>query len=132
MEQNMFFGASKIIFENAKVLRKNMTHAESILWAHLKTKPNGLKFRRQHPLGNYIADFYCHKLKLVIEVDGSIHDSAEVKLNDEVRQKLIEEDGLTVIRFKNDKILNDITNVLKALNTKCNELASAGTNKVSL
>ena len=54
----MFFGASRIIFENAKSLRKNMTHAESILWAHLKTKPNGFKFRRQHPLGLYIADFF--------------------------------------------------------------------------
>ncbi len=83
MEENMFFGASKIIFENAKELRKNMTHAEKILWNHLKVKPNGYKFRRQHPLGIYIADFYCHKLKLVIEIDGSIHDNDEVKLNDE-------------------------------------------------
>jgi cyclase len=121
MEQNIFFGASKIIFENAKELRKNMTHAERILWGYLKTKPNGFKFRRQHPLGIYIADFYCHKLKLVLEVDGSVHDNEEVKQNDEVRQKLIEEDGLTVMRFKNQEILNDIQNVLKQLEQKCNE-----------
>ena len=118
MEENMFFGASKIIFENAKELRKNMTHAEKILWNHLKVKPNGYKFRRQHPLGIYIADFYCHKLKLVIEIDGSIHDNDEVKLNDEERQKLIEEDGLTVMRFKNAEILNDIANVLKVIRAK--------------
>ena len=118
MEQGMFFGASKIIFENAKELRKNMTEAERVLWGYLKVKPNGYKFRRQHPLGIYIADFYCHKLKLVIEVDGSIHDREEMKLNDAIRQKLIEEDGLTVIRFKNAEILNDIVTVLKVIHAK--------------
>ena len=120
----MFLGASNLIFENAKLLRKNMTHAESILWAHLKTKPNGFKFRRQHPLGIYIADFYCHKLKLVIELDGSIHDNEEVKLNDEIRQKFIEEDGILVMRFKNEEILKDIQNVLRIVLEKCNELVS--------
>ncbi len=123
MKRKMFFGASNLIFENAKELRKNMTHAESILWGYLKVKPNGFKFRRQHPLGIYIADFYCHKLKLVIELDGSVHDTEEVKQNDEIRQKLIEEDGLTVIRFTNLQILNGIENVLKAINTRCSELA---------
>ena len=130
MEENMFYGASKIIFENAKELRKNMTNAEKILWNYLKVKPNGYKFRRQHPLRVYIADFYCHKLKLVIELDGSIHDNEEVKLNDEIRQKLIEEDGLTVMRFKNEEILKSIENVLKGVLEKCNELALAVTNKV--
>ncbi|HEY8690100.1 MAG TPA: DUF559 domain-containing protein [Chitinophagaceae bacterium] len=124
MEENMFFGASKIIFENAKDLRKNMTDAEKILWGYLKAKPNGYKFRRQHPLGIYIADFYCHKLKLVIELDGSIHDNEEVKLNDEIRQKFIEEDGILVMRFKNEEILKDIQNVLRIVLEKCNELVS--------
>ncbi len=101
-----------------------MTDAENVLWGYLKAKPNGYKFRRQHPLGIYIADFYCHKLKLVIELDGSIHDNEEVKQNDAIRQKLIEEDGLTVIRFTNVQILNGIGYVLKAIDTKCNELAS--------
>ena len=132
MKKKMFFGASKIIFENAKHLRKNMTHAESILWVHLKTKPNGYKFRRQHPLGIYIADFYCHKLKLVIELDGSIHKNKEVKQNDEIRQKLIEEDGLIVIRFTNTQIQKDIQNVLKIIAIKCNKPAPELTIKVSL
>lgn len=118
----MFFGASHLIFENAKVLRKNMTDAEKILWGYLKAKPNGIKFRRQHPMGIYIVDFYCHKLKLVIELDGSIHDDAQTKLNDEVRQKFIEEDEITVIRFKNEEILNDIKNVLNVIEEKCSEL----------
>lgn len=74
-------------------------------------------------MGIYIADFYCHKLKLVIELDGSIHDNEEIKLNDEIRQKLIEEDGLTVIRFKNDEILNNIQNVLKVIHAKFLEVS---------
>ena len=118
----MFFGASKIIFENAKVLRKNMTDAEKILWGYLKAKPNGFKFRRQHPLGIYIADFYCHKLKLVIELDGSIHDNDDVKQNDAIRQKLIEEDGITVLRFTNKEVMSNIQNVLTLIEIKCKEL----------
>jgi cyclase len=79
MKQTMFLGADRLIFENAKELRKNLTHSELLLWGYLKQKPFGYKFRRQHPLGIYIADFYCHALKLVIEVDGSIHHLDEVK-----------------------------------------------------
>jgi imidazole glycerol-phosphate synthase subunit HisF len=82
----MFEGASHLIFENAKQLRNNMTAPEMALWLHLRNGVNGLKFRRQHPIGIYIADFYCHKVKLIIEVDGSIHNKQEVKENDEFRQ----------------------------------------------
>jgi cyclase len=126
MEDNMFLGASRFIFENAKSLRKNMTDAEKILWGYLKAKPNGYKFRRQHPLGIYIADFYCHKLKLVIEINGSIHNNEDVKQNDAIRQKLIEEDGLTVIRFRNEEVINNIPNILKQLEQKYNEFESKG------
>ena len=66
----MFEGASHLIFANAKLLRKNMTAAETVLWMYLKAGINDCKFRRQHPIGIYIADFYCHKAKLGIEVDG--------------------------------------------------------------
>ena len=59
----MFEGASHIIFENAKQLRKNMTDTEKFLWSYLKKGINGLKIRRQHPIGQYIADFYCHEVK---------------------------------------------------------------------
>ena len=99
---------------------------QSILWGYLKAKPNGFKFRRQHPLGIYIADFYCHKLKLVIELDGSVHDNEEVKKNDALRQKLIEEDGLNVIRFTNKEVMNNIQNVLALLEQKYNEQSSKG------
>jgi cyclase len=82
MKQTMFYGASKIIFERAKALRNNVTAEEMVLWEYLRTNPFGYKFRRQHPLGIFIADFYCHKLKLVIELDGSIHNLKEVRLHD--------------------------------------------------
>ena len=75
----MFNEANPLVFELAKELRRNMTDAEMVLWGYLKAGINGLKFRRQHPIGIYIADFYCHKLKLIIEVDGNIHDKKEIK-----------------------------------------------------
>jgi cyclase len=111
----MFFGASNLIFEKAKILRKNMTGAEKILWFYLKQNVLGFKFRRQHPLGIYIADFYCHKAKLVIEIDGSVHDPEEIKDYDKERQRSLEEDGLKVIRFKNDEIHNNIQAVVNTI-----------------
>ena len=100
----MHAGAIKPLYQRARELRNNATHAESILWTYLKGKPLGYKFRRQHPFSIYILDFYCHPLKLVIEVDGSIHNYSDVKLNDEQRQATLQNDGLTVLRFQNDEI----------------------------
>ncbi|MES1220348.1 MAG: DUF559 domain-containing protein [Bacteroidota bacterium] len=111
----MFDGANHLIFEMAKSLRKNMTDAEKILWFHLKENFEGFKFRRQHPLGIYIADFYCHKAKLIIELDGNIHDNTEVKINDEIRQRNIEEGGITVVRFKNEEIFKNLEKVLQEI-----------------
>jgi len=85
-KNGMFNEANPFVFELAKDLRRNMTDAETILWQHLKSGINELKFGRQHPIGIYVADFYCHKLKLIIEVDGSIHDKEEVKEYDEKRE----------------------------------------------
>src|SRR5215213_1742373 len=99
MNSNMFAGADKFLFARASELRKKQTFAEELLWQYLKTKPFGFKFRRQHAYGSYILDFYCHKLKLIIEVDGSIHNEDEIKKNDEIRQKHLEEDKLLVLRF---------------------------------
>ncbi len=97
----MFEGASHLLFEKAKELRKRMTDAETVLWMHIKAGVNGCKFRRQHPIGLYIADFYCHKLKLVIEIDGAVHDHPEVIEADKIRQLDLENWGYTVIRFSN-------------------------------
>ena len=108
----MFFGAKQSTFQKADELRENMTQAELTLWWFLKTKPLGVKFRRQHPIGSYIADFYSHKLKLVIEVDGGIHLNKEVAQNDIARQINIESEGIRILRFTNDEIEKDIKAVI--------------------
>ncbi|MEO6330871.1 MAG: DUF559 domain-containing protein [Ginsengibacter sp.] len=83
----MFEGANHLVFGFAKQLRKNMTDAEKVLWMHLKSGIQNFKFRRQHPIGLYVADFFCHKLKLIIEIDGSIHDLEQIKSDDKEREK---------------------------------------------
>lgn len=76
----MFYNAKPHIFEKAKLLRENMTIPEQILWQQLKGKKMlNLRFRPQHPVDRFIADFYCHPIKLVIEVDGGIHKSKRSK-----------------------------------------------------
>ena len=113
----MFLGASNLIFGNAKELRKNLTHSEMILWGYLRTKPFGHKFRRQHPLGIYIADFFCHSLNPFIEVDGDIHLDAYVKANDEQRQIILESDGLRILRFRNEEINRGLETVILRTDT---------------
>jgi cyclase len=115
-EPNMFYGASNIIFENAKRLRNNVTEAECLLWQVISNKKLGVKFRRQHPISNYIADFYCHEAKLIIELDGSIHDIEEIKLNDKIRQENLENLGIKVIRFKNSELYHNLNQVLNKIN----------------
>jgi len=115
MKQDMFFGAVKTVFENARALRKNMTEAEKLLWFHLKKSPLGFKFRRQHPLDSFVADFYCHKAKLVIELDGSIHNLEDIKEYDGYRQRIIEEFGLTVLRFTNKQTFSNPKEILEII-----------------
>src|SRR4030095_11461003 len=105
MKENMFYGASHLIFKRAEELRNSMTAVEEILWKHIHINEWKLKFRRQHPIWNYVVDFYCHGIKLVIELDGGIHDSEDVKKYDAEREKHLMEMGLTVLRFKNEEIL---------------------------
>jgi very-short-patch-repair endonuclease len=119
---NIHEGASHLVFELAKELRRNMTDAERKLWEHLKKYVSGHKFRRQHPLKNYIADFYCHKLKLIIEADGGIHKKKEVKEYDETRQKDLESWGYTVIRFANEEIFNEEEKVMRMIDAVIQKL----------
>ncbi len=111
----MFHKASPLIFERATALRARMTGAENTLWEHLNKKKLGVKFRRQHPLANYIVDFYCHKLKLVVEVDGGIHEQEEIKMRDKEREGYLKGLGLTIIRFTNNEVLYQINEVLKKI-----------------
>ena len=103
--------------EYSRNLRNVGTKAEACLWKFvLKAgKLRGCKFRRQRPLLNYIADFMCPELMLIIEVDGISHWDEDVVKNDEIRQKELEKVGFQVIRFNDEDVLNDIENVERVL-----------------
>jgi very-short-patch-repair endonuclease len=113
IEYPMYFGATPNIFKKAKELRKDETKAEKILWNKLnKNQMMGLQFRRRHPINRFIADFYCARIKLVIEVDGSIHELPENEAYDIGRSEILNDFGITVIRFSNEQIINDIENTV--------------------
>jgi very-short-patch-repair endonuclease len=111
MKSNMHFGASPVIFGNAKKLRHSQTSSEQQIWAFLRVLPNEFRFRRQHPMMNYIADFYCHSLKLVIEVDGGIHNAREQTRKDTIRDQQMQNEGVFVLRITNDSIGRDLLSV---------------------
>jgi len=115
MKRKMFLGADKNVFENAKALRGNLTNAELFLWSYLKQKPFGYKFRRQHPISIYIADFYCHALKLIIEVDGKIHSEIDIQKRDIERQKNLESEGISFLRFTNEDVEKNLNNVISKI-----------------
>jgi very-short-patch-repair endonuclease len=122
-QENLFYGASQLIIERAGALRKNMTPAEIRLWKHIKNKQIlGLRFRRQHPIDIFIADFYCHQIKMVIELDGEIHSLSENKEYDKNRTAELERLGITVIRFKNNEVMKNIEEVIFKLNKVCKNL----------
>ncbi|MCC6636415.1 MAG: endonuclease domain-containing protein [Ignavibacteriaceae bacterium] len=85
-------------------LRNNATPTEKLLWAELKNKQTGYKFRRQFSVGNYILDFYCAELKLCVEIDGPTHYGMKASEYDAVRQKFLESLGITVVRFTNHEV----------------------------
>jgi len=110
------------IFENARALRQTSTEAEEKLWQGLRNKKlSGLKFRRQHPIDKWIADFYCHEKKLVIELDGSIHNEKEIIEYDEARTKDLKELGINVLRFRNEEVMTSMETVLKSIAEFCKQ-----------
>jgi len=112
-KENLFYGASPEIFKRAKELRKNMTPSESALWPLLRNKQlKGFKFRRQHPVKNFILDFYCHEIRLAIELDGGIHNNPEQAEYDLGRTYELNEMGIEVLRFRNEDLRNDVDWVL--------------------
>lgn len=115
MKGSMFYGARHLIFERAKKPRNNITPTEMIFWRRLKQYFPDIKFRRQHPVSLYIVDLYGHSKKLVIEIDGCIHDQEEMKTRDDLRQKEPELPGLKVIRFTTKEIANELESVLKVI-----------------
>lgn len=92
-------------------LRNNMTEPEKRLWQILRNKQMGVKFRRQHGIGYYIADFYCPELKIVIEVDGASHFLEDAKAYDKIREDFMLSLGIITIRIQNNDVMKNIENV---------------------
>ena len=102
--------------EYARHLRNNSTNAEIKLWMQLKGKQmQGYDFHRQKPIGNYIADFFCNKLRLVIEIDGSTHDFDEVQQKDRNKQDFLNKLGITVLRFTNKEVMSSVFQVVQTI-----------------
>ncbi len=97
------------LMERRRALRQRSTQAEHVFWQLVRNgKLSGLKFKRQHSIGNYIVDFYCASKKLVIELDGEIHETEAQNIKDGIRDKNLNEMNFTVLRFKNDEIFDSI------------------------
>ena len=102
--------------ENAKTNRSNMTDAESLLWHYLRQDQLGVRFRRQHVIGDYIVDFICLKQRLIIEIDGGYHNDIVQQQEDRIRQNWLESMGYKVLRFTNEDIFHDIESVITNIN----------------
>ena len=107
---------NKSLKQLSRNLRRNMTDAERLLWSKIRSKQlKGFQFYRQKIIGNYIADFYCPKSKLVIEVDGGQHYSAEGKEKDRARYDYMTGAGITVVRFSDREVLKNLDSVLEEI-----------------
>ena len=121
-DTNMFYGATPEIFERARALRDNMTRHELMLWDRLRANQiRGIRFKSQHPIDQFIADFYCHKHKLIIEIDGPNHQQEEQIQYDNYREEIVKNLGLKVIRFTNEQVENDIEGVIKEIENLVDE-----------
>lgn len=114
-------GTFNLLKRNAKSNRRYPTTAEAMLWENVRGKALGVRFRRQHQIGSYIADFVCLKYNLVVEVDGGYHYFGNQIISDEIRTKYLESQGFTVIRFDNNEVLQDIEGVIAKIKRKMEE-----------
>jgi very-short-patch-repair endonuclease len=109
----------------AKELRRTMTRAETLLWRYLKVnRIDGLSFRRQVPFKNYIADFACLSIKLIVELDGESHDFVERQKSDQVRDAFFESQGFHVLRFTNEQVMSNLEGVVEAIRQDASSRAS--------
>lgn len=109
----------------ARRFRRTMTDAERKLWSRLRNNQLGVAFRRQHPLGKYVLDFYCAQLGLVIELDGGQHGESGQADRDQLRSDWLAERGLEVMRFWNNDVLNNLDGVLVSIHGRISEIAAA-------
>jgi very-short-patch-repair endonuclease len=108
----------------ARELRKRATHAERQFWQLLRKCQLGIRFRRQSVLRGYIADFYAPRIRLVVEVDGCVHEGREQY--DEARDKALADIGILTMRFTNDEVLNDSARIISSIQTVIQERLKEG------
>jgi very-short-patch-repair endonuclease len=111
MRERRLRGTSKELQERARQLRREMTPAEAALWKELRGWPTA-RFRRQHPLGRFVLDFYAPSVRLCVEVDGGIHEDSDQRERDEARSEALAAMRIQVIRFRNEEVLSDPAAVL--------------------
>ena len=99
----------------ARKLRRDQSLPERMLWQGLRLRPQGLKFRRQHPIGPYVVDFCCLSLRLVVEVDGAVHEMGGHPASDEERTRFLKENGYRVIRVSAQRVMADAVGTADAI-----------------
>jgi very-short-patch-repair endonuclease len=116
MDDNLHKGADPRLFHFARLNRQTQTEAEQVLWSCLRNrKLNGFKFRRQHPIAGFIADFFCLECNLIVEVDGDYHNEIKQRQYDEERTYQLNELKIKVIRFKNREVIENRDFVLREI-----------------
>ena len=118
MASNMHYGATSETFQIAERLRREMIAAEKLLWERVCKNQLGVRIRRQHPIWKFVADFYCHEAKLVIEIDGAIHLNEDSRAYDISRDIVLNEFQIEIIRFTNQQVLNNIDVVISGIRSK--------------
>ncbi|MBO6526182.1 endonuclease domain-containing protein [Erythrobacter sp.] len=105
--------------KRARQLRSEMSVPERLLWQHLRERPGGFKFRRQHPAGIYVLDFYCARLRLAVEVDGWAHDSVKTIARDRQRSAFLRSQGIATTRIPAKAVLDSVEAVMVRLTDIC-------------
>jgi very-short-patch-repair endonuclease len=122
--ESMSPGSEWYTYERANKLRRNLTKAEEILWSNVRIfrrSIHGFRFRRQHPFGPFILDFYCHQALLAVEIDGGYHENQKQHQYDEMRTQYLKERGLEVIRFNNEEVEKNVNKVMHFMEAKALE-----------
>jgi len=118
-EYPIYFGAGPELLRIAGDLRKSMTPAEKVLWERLRNKQvKGFRFRRQHPLKDFIVDFFCYEAMLAIEVDGSVHQDSYQMERDEQRTLIMKRLGIKEVRFTNEEVFGQIDQVIERIESE--------------
>jgi very-short-patch-repair endonuclease len=108
-------------YAKARQLRSSMSLPEVLLWNYLRRKPQGIKFRRQHPVGSYVIDFYCPSMRIGIEIDGIAHDMGNRPATDATRDEWLTGQGVRIVRIPASEVLESVVDAAAAIVALCSE-----------